>query len=69
MFDFVAPVRNALRAFDLDVARVHFHAADEYMWGVQNLSGDAIAQLATSYTATQVGVFKKIVRRAAAQPG
>jgi hypothetical protein len=61
MFDFILPVQQALRPFDLDLMRVYFLAADDYIWGVVNTSGDSIAQTATSYNANDISAYKRIL--------
>lgn len=61
MFDFILPVQHALRPFDLDLMRVYFLAADEYIWGVANTNGDSIAQIATSYNANDIAAYKRIL--------
>lgn len=61
MFAFVRPIKDEIRPFDLDLERMYFEGYDAYIWGLVNKNGDAIAQLATSYTAVEVAIFKKIV--------
>jgi len=68
MFDFILPVQHALRPFDLNLVRRKFAGSDEHVWGVVNLNGDAIAQLATSYTADDVHCYKRILRALSEEP-
>lgn len=61
MFDFILPVQQALRPFELDLMRVYYLATDEYIWGVVNTNGDSIAQAATSYTPNDIAAYKRIL--------
>lgn len=67
MFNFILPIQQVLRPYDLDLQRVFF--GDEFLWGVVNLNGDAIAQLATTYTAEEVAAYKRVMDCLSSAPG
>lgn len=62
MMTFINSVKDEIRPFDLDIMRVYFNPWSTYCWGIVNINGDAIAQLATSYSATEIMAFKKILQ-------
>lgn len=59
MFNFLLPIQQALRPYDLDLQRAPF--GNEFVWGVVNLNGDSIAELATTYSAEDVAAYKRIM--------
>jgi hypothetical protein len=62
MMAFINSVKDEIRPFDLDIIRLYFNPWSTYCWGIVNINGDAIAQLATSYSATEIMAFKKILQ-------
>lgn len=61
MFNFVLPIQHSLRHYGMDLSRLYFLPSEEYIWAIANLNSDPISQLATTYSATEVAIFKKIV--------
>lgn len=62
MMSFINSVKDGIRSFDLDITRVYFHPHSLYIWGIININGDSVSQLATSYSALEIAAFKKVLQ-------
>lgn len=61
MFAFINPIRDEIRSFDLEINRLFCPPLNSYIWGIININGDEIAQLATSFQPAEVVLYKKTV--------
>lgn len=59
---FINSVKDGIRPYDLDIVRVYFNPWSTYCWGIVNINGDAISELATSYSATEIMAYKKVLQ-------
>lgn len=57
----MAEVRETLRPYHIDLRRVLSFDAQDSVWVLCNSLGDAIAQMASTYSPEEVRCFKKLV--------
>ena len=61
LYQFINPIRDELRPFDMDIPRIRYEPWQKYALGIINTNDDEIAKLATGYSATEIAAFKKII--------